>query len=201
MSKTNSLDENYRYNSISNNICSSGALFVSVRLGLEKLEKEYYNQVLKLFQIPGNIGLIGGEKNKGFYYFGATNENELLFLDPHLNQKSFKSRTELENFYLTSYIPNYFYKINIENISPAFTVGFLFHNINEFKLLMFSLKNYAKNNNFSVFNFSKTKNETNKDGKDLNNNVNSNNKEENNKGKSFYSYEVEGDFEVIDLEK
>ena len=202
----------YSINSLNNN-CISGAIFISVRIGIYKLDQQYYKQVLKLFQIPGNIGIIGGENNKGYYYFGINNEDELLLLDPHMNQNSYKTKEELENVYLTSYIPNYIYKIKISEISPAFTVGFVFHNMCEFKLLIISLKNFTLNTKNSIFEFVNISNKDiqskiciniddnfNKYDKfddikysNFNNNIN--------KNQSFYTSKLEDDFELIDIEK
>lgn len=159
----------------------AGAIFISVRLGIEKISSDYLPGIVKLFQLPGMIGIIGGENNKGFYYFGANSSDELLFLDPHLNQKSYKGRADLSSYFMGSFKPNYFYKIPVSKISPAFTVGFLFNNIVELRNIMETLKVYSAYSN-AVFKFSseEKKDETHK---------------------SIISVAVEDDFDLIDFEK
>lgn len=122
----------------------SGALFISIRLGLNSIASEYFPSIFQTFSMQGSLGMIGGENNKGFYYIGANSNNELLFLDPHFNQKSFCSREELLSTFYDSYNPHYVYKIKINKISPAFTLGFNFNNISEFATLMSNLKQLSE---------------------------------------------------------
>lgn len=124
----------------------SGTIFISIRLGLSNITSEYFTSIIKTFSIQGNLGMIGGENNKGFYYIGANSNNELIFLDPHFNQKSFSSKDELIDTYQDSYSPYYIYKIKINKISPAFTLGFNFNNINEFSTLMTELRQLSVEN-------------------------------------------------------
>lgn len=157
----------------------SGVIFISIRLGLNKVSTDYFQSIINLFSLPQNIGFIGGENLKGFYYFGANDNNELLFLDPHLNQKSFTGRQELKSTYST-YLSAWIYKLPVEKISPAFTVGFLFKDMNEFKEMIASLKEFTKANN-SIFTFYQ---------------------EEKNslKNSSIMCIGVEDDFDLIELE-
>eukprot|EP00340_Litonotus_pictus_P001228 CAMPEP_0170521488 /NCGR_PEP_ID=MMETSP0209-20121228/6848_1 /TAXON_ID=665100 ORGANISM="Litonotus pictus, Strain P1" /NCGR_SAMPLE_ID=MMETSP0209 /ASSEMBLY_ACC=CAM_ASM_000301 /LENGTH=351 /DNA_ID=CAMNT_0010808383 /DNA_START=601 /DNA_END=1653 /DNA_ORIENTATION=+ len=124
----------------------SGAIFVSLRLGLNSVSKEYLPSLIKFFSLPSNIGFIGGENFKGFYYIGVNDNNELLFLDPHMNQRSFKGYSELKTMSQT-YLPQYICKLPVDKISPGLTLGFLFHSMKEFKILIKELKKFSEGPN------------------------------------------------------
>lgn len=129
---------NPRFRDITCNV--SGVLFISIRLGLSAITSEYFDSILKTFSFHGSLGIIGGENNKGFYYIGANSNNELLFLDPHFNQKCFFTREEMISQCLSTYLPSYVYKINISKISPAFTIGFIFNKTKDLITLIDNLR-------------------------------------------------------------
>ena len=114
-------------------------VFVSFRLGLDKIHKDYHEYIAQIFDIPNNLGIIGGNLNSAHYFIGAANDY-LLYLDPHLNQKAWKDMKGLEQS-IDTYLNKKFYKLQIKNMSPAFTVGFYFINLKEY----FDLTNYLKN--------------------------------------------------------
>ena len=96
-----------------------------------------------LFNIPNNLGFIGGKTNKAFYFIGKTDDNQIIYLDPHYNQKSPCNIVEL-NKSVGTYIPDKLYLIDIASISPAFTVGFFFRNQQEYVVLLGSLIDFIK---------------------------------------------------------
>lgn len=165
--------------SVESDVICSGCIFISVRLGIDKISNEYLSNIQKLFEIQGFIGIIGGEENKGFYYFGCNGKGDLFFFDPHLNQQSFNGKLDLERN-LHTYYPSYTYKINISKISPAFTVGFIFHSMKEFKILMYALKSQSEQKN-NIFKFSKGKRISTE--------------------KTLIITEVENDYDLVDYEK
>mmetsp|Transcript_34626 Transcript_34626/g.40076 ORF Transcript_34626/g.40076 Transcript_34626/m.40076 type:complete len:114 (+) Transcript_34626:556-897(+) len=57
-------------------------LIVNVRLGLERVEEEYYESVRNVLRMQQCMGVMGGKKNKALYFVG-TEGQELVFLDPH----------------------------------------------------------------------------------------------------------------------
>jgi hypothetical protein len=122
-------------------------IFVSFRLGLDKITPEYYDAVKEIFNIPNNLGIIGGRGDSAHYFIG-TADNCLLYLDPHLNQKAFNSILELEQSFST-YLHKQVYQLQIKNMSPAFTVGFYARNLYEYIELITQLKyNNISNNSF-----------------------------------------------------
>lgn len=160
-----------------------GCLFISLRLGIEKISPEYYSCITNLYQIKGNIGMIGGLNNRAFYYYCANNKNELFYLDPHLNQKSYKNHKDLVENYIETYIPYNTYKCNISEVSPAMTFGFIFKSFNEFKNLINNLKNQSKIKN-PIITFSNTKSEN----------------DEEIKSKTVQILNIEDDFNLVDFE-
>jgi hypothetical protein len=128
-----------------------GFIFVSVRLGLDSIAQEYNSPILNIFKIPYNLGIIGGKHNSAHYFIGET-ANKLIYLDPHINQQAVKDKDSLEHGDLDTYKPVYFYKTEINTISPAFTAAFYFRDIHEYRKLT---EGFSIHNSFSypVFKF------------------------------------------------
>ena len=121
-----------------------GIIFVSCRIGLNSIAKEYYETIKKIFSCKNCIGIIGGRLNLAYYFIGYNNEkNELLYLDPHITNKV------VDNLDIKNFIKNYIIKeihcLKIEKLVTAFTIGFIFRNIQEFKNLYSWLLEYTKN--------------------------------------------------------
>lgn len=111
-----------------------GLIFISVRLGLEEVNPDYFPSLKRIFDCKENIGFIGGKKNSNSasYFFGYY-DNNLLFLDPHHN---YPSIINLDNNNINTYINKVVYKINFTSLKAGFTIGFIFRNIKEFNELL-----------------------------------------------------------------
>ena len=131
-----------------------GLIFISVRLGIEEVNPDYFPSLKKLFDCKENIGFIGGKKNSNSasYFFGYY-DNNLLFLDPHHNYPSINI---LDNNNINTYINKVVYKINLNSLKAGFTIGFVFRNIKEFNELLtyFRSLNYEK---YPCFTFTEKK--------------------------------------------
>jgi hypothetical protein len=127
-------------------------LLISVRLGLESISKEYFDSIRHIYKIPYNLGIIGGKKNSALYFIGEY-QDKLIYLDPHVNQKAVKDafilQTESE---FHTYSPKYYYQTGVGNISPAFTTGFYFRSLKEYKNLLRSFNEHLSFNH-PVFKF------------------------------------------------
>ncbi len=110
-------------------------LFVSVRHGLYTLEEDYYNEVLKVFDIETNIGMIGGKNTRAFYFIGKCGNN-LIFLDPHYVQQTLTLKQIGTIDVQDTYIPNDIFYMNVEELSPSFSIGFAVNDMKNFKKLM-----------------------------------------------------------------
>ena len=110
-------------------------LFVSVRHGLYELDEEMYEDVLKIFDIDTNIGFIGGKNTRAFYFIGKCGNN-VIFLDPHYVQETLPLNKFGTDSVQETYIPNDIYYMQINELSPSFTIGFAVKDMQSFKKLM-----------------------------------------------------------------
>ena len=109
-------------------------LFINFREGYEKIEKSTIKKILKFFDFNSNVGFLSGNKNRAFYFVGKFDKNDeknFIFLDPHFVQENINLNDVL-NLNFKSFETEKFYFINAENISPSFTLGFSFENIDDF---------------------------------------------------------------------
>ena len=114
-------------------------LFISVRHGLYNLEGEIYDDILKIFDINSNIGLIGGKSSRAFYFIGRCGKN-LLFLDPHYVQPTIPLTLFGTDSLPESYRPNNIYYMPINELSPSFSIGFAIKDMKNFKMFMEKMK-------------------------------------------------------------
>lgn len=114
-----------------------GIILVSVRLGLDRISRDYFNSIRNIFSIPNNLGILGGRSSSALYLIGETDTGNLIYLDPHVNQIAIKDKYSLESkLELDSYAAKYFYQIEVSKISPAFTVCFCFKTVEEYESLV-----------------------------------------------------------------
>lgn len=132
----------------------AGVIFVSVRIGMEKIEESYFDSIRKIFEIKNNLGIIGGRTNKAYYFIGTCKEG-LLYLDPHFNQEAIKNKNDLlVNTNFNTYNVKDVYCLKFEDLSPSFTVGFIFRSFNEYIRLIEDINKYvSETNESSVFTF------------------------------------------------
>jgi len=141
--KTNS-NEIFEFDKKNYELKKVGVIFVSCRIGLNTIIKEYYNYIKKIFSSKNCLGIIGGRLNLAYYFIGYNDEkNELLYLDPHTTNKVVDI-VDVKHF-IKNYIIKEIHSLKIEKLVTAFTVGFIFRNIQEFKDLYIWLLNYTQN--------------------------------------------------------
>ena len=110
-------------------------LFISVRHGLHSLDDDIFDEVLKIFDIKTNIGIIGGKSSRAFYFIGRCGEN-FLFLDPHYVQPTIPKTMLGTDSIHESYQPYNIYYMPINELSPAFSIGFAIKDMENFKKFM-----------------------------------------------------------------
>ena len=114
----NDNNEYIEYNNEKYNFIKSGIIFISLRLGLQKIESNFIDMIPKLFiNLHNNIGFVSGKKKRAFYFVGI-NEKKLIFAEPHFNQNL---ETDEKNF--PTYSFNDLYLINVKELSSELTVG------------------------------------------------------------------------------
>ena len=117
-----------------------GLIFISIRLGIYNVSEEYYDSIKDLFSCKQFLGFIGGKDYAASYFIGFNSKN-LLYIDPHYSQESVIPPIEDDN--IKSYIEKTLYQLPFEKLQPAFTIGFLFRDINEYnELINFFEKHY-----------------------------------------------------------
>ena len=104
-------NEKYKYK-------KNGIVFISLRLGLQKIETCFIEMIPKLFyNLHNNIGFVSGKKKRAYYFIGLK-DKKLIFADPHFNQNS---ETDEKNF--PSYSVNDLFLISVKELSSELTVG------------------------------------------------------------------------------
>ena len=125
-----------------------GLIFVSVRLGLTSIESYYYPSIKNLFNCRECIGFIGGKDYSASYFIGCDDVN-VLYLDPHYAKNGIIPPLNNEN--IQSYIDKTLFQLPIQKLQPAFTIGFLIKNIDDFKDLYKYMNDNCKTQNPCFF--------------------------------------------------
>jgi len=104
-------------------------IMIPLRLGLDRLNPIYNHPLLALFQLPQSVGIIGGKPRQSLYFVAAQDE-DLIYLDPHIVQPTIVMEDpafSAQTFHCST--PQ---KINIKEIDPSLAIGFLCKNRVEF---------------------------------------------------------------------
>ena len=125
-----------------------GIVFVNVRVGLDKIPKEYYKGIKELFNLKECIGIIGGKTRLAYYFIGYDDENDsLLYLDPHVTKEADKN-VDINNI-LGKHINKEVHLLKMTKMSTAFTIGFCFRSYEEF-LHLFEFWQKAKQDKLPI---------------------------------------------------
>jgi len=125
-----------------------GIIFVNVRIGLDKIPKEYYKGIKELFNLKQCLGIIGGKTRSAYYFIGYNDDDDsLLYLDPHVAKEDDKIINM--NDILEKHIKKEVYLLKMSKMSTAFTIGFYFRNYEEF-LNLFEFWQKAKQSKIPI---------------------------------------------------
>ena len=106
------------YNSNKYLFKKNGIVFISLRLGLQKIDTSYIEIIPKIFNnLHNNIGFVSGKKKSAYYFIGI-NDNKLIFADPHFNQDQEKDEQKFP-----SYSINELFLMPIKEICSELTLG------------------------------------------------------------------------------
>ena len=145
----NLIEENYfLFNDKKYIFKNYGLIFISVRIGLNSIEKEYYNSIKNLFNCKECIGFTGGKNYSASYFIGYDDKN-MLYLDPHFSKNSIIPPLNDSN--IESYLDKSLFQLPFEKLQPAFTICFLFRDLNEFKDLYKFFNEYCIKDNPCFF--------------------------------------------------
>jgi cysteine protease ATG4 len=108
-----------------------GIIFVNVRIGLDKIPKDYYQGIKELFNLKECIGIIGGKERNAFYFIGySETEDSLLYLDPHVTKEDDKT-INIKDI-LSKHVLKPVHLLKMSKMSTGFTIGFCFRTYEEF---------------------------------------------------------------------
>ena len=160
-------DQYFLYNNKKYIFKNYGLIFVSVRLGISSIESYYYSSIKNLFNCKECIGFIGGKNYSASYFIGCDDIN-FLYLDPHFAKNGVIPPLNNEN--IQSYIDKTLFQLPIQKLQPAFTIGFLIKNIDDFKDLYKYMNDNCKIQNPCFF-FQEDKMMSNNINSELENNI------------------------------
>ena len=131
-----------------------GLIFISVRLGINKITNEYYDSLKKIFECKECIGIIGGETNLAHYFIGYNDKGNLLYLDPHITRDAVFELND--DSIINDYLVKNILEISIDDMSTGLSFGFLFRNSDEFEDFNQFMEKYSKSS-FPCFGYIKQK--------------------------------------------
>lgn len=106
-------------------------IFVSVRLGIQKVAEEYYNSIKETFNCRECLGFIGGKENSAFYFIGYDNDN-IFYLDPHFSQETVHDVNDTQSIVDTYFNNKTLYQLPFDRLQTGLTIGFLIRDMLEF---------------------------------------------------------------------
>ena len=119
-------------------------IFISVRHGgLENIEEEMEDDVLRFFDFENNIGIKKKKKSRALYFIGKC-DRDLIFLDPHYVQKTVDINDILYGDGIQTFKPQNIFHINVSEMSPVFTLGLVCRNTNEFSVMIQKIEKMIK---------------------------------------------------------
>eukprot|EP00347_Sterkiella_histriomuscorum_P008343 403345460 len=131
-------------------------VIIPTRLGLNKVNKEYYSSIKYVFQCRLNVGIMGGRPNQALYFVG-TQKTDLICLDPHLVQDTVLNQEELSNVELNqTYHCDQAKKLSMTKLDTSLAFGFYLKDYNDFEVFQgfieMGQKLFKENWVFSIFN-------------------------------------------------
>ncbi|KAL9648776.1 hypothetical protein ABK040_003710 [Willaertia magna] len=91
-------------------------IIIPLRLGLETFNSSYIPSLLKVFEIPQSLGIMGGKPKSSLYFVGHQ-DDYVIYLDPHTTQKV---STNTETYHCKEPL-----KMHASKIDPSMALGFL----------------------------------------------------------------------------
>ncbi|KAH3760454.1 glycoside hydrolase family 43 protein [Pelomyxa schiedti] len=105
-------------------------ILIPIRLGLEQISDCYIEGLKLCLRLPQSVGIIGGRPRQSLYFLGYQ-DDQLIFLDPHIVQ-SFTP----EPFTTETYHCPFPQLIDIRDIDPTLALGFYCHTLEDMNNLL-----------------------------------------------------------------
>lgn len=109
-------------------------VIIPLRLGLDEINPLYFKNIKECLKWKETVGIIGGKPNHAYYFIGFTNENNLVFLDPHTTQPTtaFNTKDEIDIDLDKSYHCGMPSRMSFSLLDPSLALGFVCRNKSEF---------------------------------------------------------------------
>ncbi|RIA93559.1 hypothetical protein C1645_762048 [Glomus cerebriforme] len=105
-------------------------ILLSVRLGTDKLNPSYSDNLKTLFTFPQFLGIAGGRPGRSLY-FVATQDDDLLYLDPHFVRPAI-NLNKVTEFPIEDYHSTIVRAMDISEMDPSMLLGFLCQSSQDF---------------------------------------------------------------------
>lgn len=152
-------DGNIFLDKLENKLKNGNAVLLGVplRLGINKIQKEYLDSLMRVFTFQENVGIAGGQDHRSLYFTGLINKDSnkdpnLIYLDPHIVQDACTdpnlTREQLDTFQCSEVRV-----LALSKISTSVAIGFYIRNSLEYSSFKPRLQTLArmKNSIFSVY--------------------------------------------------
>jgi len=112
-------------------------IIIPLRLGLTDVNIEYIDQLKLCFRLPQTLGCIGGKPNHAHYFIGYLENDELLYLDPHITQAHIDTTVIADD---TSYHCDRVNRMKFSGLDPSLALAFACKTESEFDDLIAKLR-------------------------------------------------------------
>jgi len=104
-------------------------ILIPIRLGVDSVNKLYIPSLKALLRMPQCLGIIGGRPRQSLYFVGYQ-DDDVIFLDPHIVKPSVKQDQQFsaESYHCTT--PQ---KFPFSSIDPSLALGFFCQDKNQFQ--------------------------------------------------------------------
>lgn len=111
---------------------------IPVRLGLSRVEECYTSHIRLLLSMKQSVGILGGRPNS-CYYLAGSQENFLIYLDPHyVHRADFNTSDVLRTYRCETPL-----LVPIKDLDPSMAFGFLCTSKHEFEHLCSKFSNLS----------------------------------------------------------
>lgn len=115
-------------------------ILIPMRLGVDKINPIYFDTIVACLRMPQSVGIIGGKPKQSFWFVGSQDEY-LIYLDPHIVQESLQPNVKFSDESYHCSVPQ---KIHIADVDPSFAMGFYCHTKEEFDGLCNALNELSR---------------------------------------------------------
>ncbi|CAG8446689.1 13196_t:CDS:10 [Acaulospora morrowiae] len=105
-------------------------ILLSVRLGTDKFNTSYSENLKKLFKLPQFLGIAGGRPGRSLYFVGVQ-DDELFYLDPHFVRPAI-NLNNITEFPVEDYHSTIVRAMDVSEMDPSMLLGFLCQSSQDF---------------------------------------------------------------------